>query len=192
MRLIAAVRERALLRCARFPPMAACPNTEAGPRAGGEDGDEADARDRDAGGPLAGAGERCRAGGGARGGGDRDQRVDGVCAADAGEAGGDLRAQRARRDDQEDPAEGPAPRDRLGRHRVRGHDRRDLDRLERQRRADPADLPARQVLRCGRHGRPQRDRLDRGAQGQDRGGLGARNRTLHSRLPGSSPRTASR
>ena len=84
---------------------------------------------------------------------------------------------------QEDPAEGPAPRDRLGRHPVRGHHGRDLDRLERQRRRHQADLPARQVLRRRRHGRAQRHRLDQGPQGQDGGRVRARHRALlHARL----------
>ena len=81
-------------------------------------------------------------------------------------------------DDQEDSAEGPPPRDRVGRRAVRGDDRRDLGRLERQRRADHADLPARQELRRRRHGRAQQHREDRRPQGQDRRGVDA---------PGTSP-----
>ena len=41
-------------------------------------------------------------------------------------------------DHQEDPAEGPPPGDRVGRHPVRGHHGGDLDRLERQRRRRPS------------------------------------------------------
>ena len=85
--------------------------------------------------------------------------------------------------DQEDPAEGPPPRDRLRRRAVRGDDRRDLDRLERQRRGDDADLPARQELRRRRHGRAQQRREDRRPQGQDRRGVGARHgAVLHARV----------
>ena len=51
----------------------------------------------------------------------------------------------ARRDDQEDSAEGPPSRDRVRRRPVRGDDRRDLRRVERQRRADHAGRAARQV-----------------------------------------------
>jgi NitT/TauT family transport system substrate-binding protein len=40
----------------------------------------------------------------------------------------------------------------VGRHPVRRHHGRDLDRLERQRRGHDADLPARQELRRRRHG----------------------------------------
>ena len=46
------------------------------------------------------------------------------------------------------------------RHPVRGDDRRDLDRLERQRHPDDADLPARQELRRRRHGGQARHRQD--------------------------------
>jgi hypothetical protein len=44
--------------------------------------------------------------------------------------------------------EGPPPRHRLRRYSMRGHHGRDLDLVERERRGDQADLPARQVLRC--------------------------------------------
>ena len=59
---------------------------------------------------------------------------------------------------QEDPAGEPPPRDRVGRHPMRRHHGRDLDRVERQRRRHQADLPARQVLRRRRHGGAQRHR----------------------------------
>ena len=52
----------------------------------------------------------------------------------------------------QDPAEGPPPGHRLGRHPVRRDDGGDLDRLECRRRAHHADLPARQELRRRRHG----------------------------------------
>ena len=81
-------------------------------------------------------------------------------------------------DDQEDPAEGPPPRDRVGRRPVRRDDGRDLGRLERQRRRDQADLPARQELRRRRHGRAQRHREDRRPEGQDGRGLRARHLAL--------------
>ena len=44
-------------------------------------------------------------------------------------------------DDQEDPAEGPPPRDRLGRHAVRRHHGRDLDR-----RGTPTASPTKQIF----------------------------------------------
>ena len=108
----------------------------------------------------------------------RHLRMDGLCPADAGQGGRHLQEERARRLHQEDPAEGPPPRDRLGRHPVRRHHGRDLDRLERQRRGHQADLPARQVLRRRRHGRAQRRHVDQGAEGQD----GARFRARHGAL----------
>ena len=56
---------------------------------------------------------------------------------------------------------------------MRRHHGRDLDRVERQRRAHQADLPARQELRRRRHGGEERHRLDQGHQGQAGGGLRA-------------------
>ena len=88
-------------------------------------------------------------------------------------------------DHQEDPAEGPPPRHRLGRRAVRGDDGRDLDRLERQRRRDQADLPARQELRRRRHGRAQRHREDRRPEGQDGRRVARRAPRPTSRSPGS-------
>ncbi len=104
--------------------------------------------------------------------------LDRLRAADAGEPGRHLQEERPRRVHQEDPAEGPPPGDRVGRHPVRGHHGGDLDRVERQRRRHQADLPARQVLRRRRHGRAQRRRLHQGPQGQDGGRLRARHRAL--------------
>ena len=84
---------------------------------------------------------------------------------------------------QEDPAEGPPPGDRLGRHPVRGDDGRDLDRLERQRRRHHADLPARQELWRRRHGRQAQHHQDQRPEGQDRGRQRARHRAvLHAGL----------
>ena len=68
--------------------------------------------------------------------------------------------------------------DRLGRRPVRGDHGRDLDLLERQRRCDQADLPARQELRRRRHGRAQRRRDDQGSEGQDGRRVRARHRAL--------------
>ena len=68
----------------------------------------------------------------------RHFRLDRLRAAHARQGSRHLQEERPRRVDQEDPAEGPPPRDRLGRRPVRGDDRRDLDRLERQRRARPS------------------------------------------------------
>ncbi len=86
-------------------------------------------------------------------------------------------------DAQEDPAEGPPPRDRLGRRPVRGDDRRDVGHLERQRRGDQADLPDGQELRRRRHGSAQQRAEDRRSQGQDGRRVGARHRALlHARV----------
>ena len=110
-------------------------------------------------------------------------RLDRLRAADARQGGRDLQEERPRRLAEEDSAEGPAPRDRLGRRPVRGDDGRDLDRLERQRRRDHADLPARQELRRRRHGRAQQRREDRRPQGQDRRRIGAgHGAVLHARV----------
>ena len=80
---------------------------------------------------------------------------------DARQGGRNLQEERRRRHPQEDPAEGPPPRHRLGRHPVRGDDRRDLDRVERQRRADTqssssTSRTAPTASRCGRTSRRSR------------------------------------
>ena len=58
----------------------------------------------------------------------RHLRLDRLRAAHARQGGRHLQEERPRRDDQEDPAEGPPPRHRLGRRPVRGDHGRDLDR----------------------------------------------------------------
>ena len=60
---------------------------------------------------------------------------------------------------------------------MRRDDGRDLGRVERQRRPDQADLPARQELRRRRHGGAQRRRVDQGIKGK----------TVAASAPGTSP-----
>ena len=89
-----------------------------------------------------------------------------------------LQEERPRRLAQDDPAEGPPPGDRFRRHPVRGHDRRNVDRLECERCGHQADLPDGQELWRRRHGGARQRREDRRSQGQDRRRLGAGNRAL--------------
>ena len=109
---------------------------------------------------------------------DRHVRLDRIPAADARQGRRDLQEERPRRVAQDDPAEGPPPGDRVGRRPVRRHDRRDVDRLERERCRHEADLPDGQELRRRRHGGARQRREDRRPQGQDRRRLRARDRAL--------------
>ena len=125
----------------------------------------------------------CRARAGADQGRDRHFGLDRLRAADARQGGRHLREERPRRDDQEDPAGEPPPRDRVGRRAVRRHHGRDLGGMECERRRDHAAVPARQVLRRRRHGGAQQYRVDQGREGQAGRGLRARHRALlHARL----------
>ena len=108
-------------------------------------------------------GERPRAGNQDRA---RHVRLDRLRAAHAGRQGRHLQEERARRRDQDDSAEGPPPGAGLGRDPVRGHHGRDPRGVERQRRADRADLPDGQVLRRRRPGRAQRRQELRRPEGQ--------------------------
>ena len=104
--------------------------------------------------------------------------LDRIPAAHARQGCRNLQEERPRRVDQDDSAEGPPPRDRLRRRPVRRHDCRDVDRLERERRGDEADLPDGQELWRRRHGGARQRREDRRPEGQDRRGFRARHRAL--------------
>lgn len=120
----------------------------------------------------------------------RHVRLDRLRAALAGRQGRHLQEERAGRRTEDDSAEGPPPGAGLRRHPVRRHHRGNARRLERQRRADRADLPDGQVLRRRRHRGAQRREDLRRPQGQVHRRERPRPLRRISAWPGCSARTA--